>query len=160
VKYSRKQYITKIFEYRRRREIYRANYKGEVPLYKTERYILLTNRISQWTKEIKRIEIRKRKIQTIVNAVNDYFLVDIRSRSTNKDVVLARMIYFKYGLENRICGTHLLRHIGRKHHDVARHNRNRLNKSFVTNPENKQEYQNFKKSILNKNGIYILKTTS
>lgn len=123
------------------------NYSGDIPIYKTERYILLTKRISQWTKEIKRIENRKRKIQKIVSAINEYFLVDIKSRSTNKDVVLARMIYFKYGLENRICGTHLLRHIGRRHPDVARYNRTKLNRSFVDNPENKDAYLRFKRNF-------------
>lgn len=142
---DRGTYLTKIFEYRKRREEYRKNYKGDVAIYKTERYILYTKRISQWTKEIKRIETRKRKILKIINAVNKYFWVDIRTRSTKKDVVLARKIYFKIGLEMRICGTHLTRAIGRTHKDVATYNRNSLIKSFKTNPENREVFHNFKK---------------
>lgn len=149
MKYGRNQYKMKIWEYKKRRKEYRKSYKGEIPIYKTKRYILLTRRISQWTKEIKRLEIRKRKINKLVKKVNTYFQVDIKSKSTKKEVVLARMIYFKIGLESGICGTHLARHIGRKSSDIASYNRRKLTKSFIDNPENKSAFYNFKLWLTN-----------
>jgi hypothetical protein len=144
MKCNRAGYITKIFEYRKRREAYRKTYKGEVAIYKTDRYKLLTKRIGQWRKEIKRLEARKVKIEKITREVNRYFSVDIRSWSTKKEVVLARMIYFKIGLESGICGTHLARHIGRKSDSIAAYNRKKLIHSYQKEPNNRIQFYNFK----------------
>ena len=150
MKVDRKGYISKIWIYKERRKGYVNNYKGKIPVSKTYRYKLFTIRISQWTKEIKRLDVRKNKINKILNAVNYFFCVNVESRSTKPEVVLARRIYFKIGLESGICGTHLARHIGRKHYDIASYNRNKLIQSFKTNPENKKAFHNFKRYFENK----------
>lgn len=148
---SRKEYITKIWTYRERRKKYIDNYEGAIPVSKTMQYKNLTKRISQWTKEIKRLDVRNEKISNIEKAIRYYFDVDIKSYSTKKEVVLARKIYFKYGLEEGIRGTHLSRFIGRVSTETARHNRTTLTESFKTIPENKEAFYNFKKYLKNKN---------
>lgn len=149
MKICRSGYQSLIWEYKRRRNLYKENYKGELPIYKTERYIQLTMKISQWRKEIKRLDKRKRKIAYLLNSVNKYFSVRIQDRVRNEAHDLARKIYFKVGLESKICGTHLSRFIGRKHYDVAALNRRSLIKSFAVKPGNKQAYHNFKKYFEN-----------
>ena len=144
MKISRKEYISRIWIYKERRKKYVSNYKGSGPVSSTDSYKLLTKRISQWTKEIKRLDKRKEKIQCIVDSVNNYFDVDIVTRSTNSRVVLARKIYFKIGLELGIRGTHLARQIRRRSNDIASYSRITLTKSFKTNPENKEAFHNFK----------------
>lgn len=146
---SRADYQHHIWEYKRRREVYRQGYIGLMPIYKTERYILLTRKISQWSREIKRLDVRKEKISKIVSQVNKYFSVRIQDRIFDTKHNLARQIYFKIGLESKICGTHLLRFIGRKNEDIAAYNRRTLIKSFKTKKENKEAYHNFKKYFEN-----------
>lgn len=146
---TKAEYQSCIWEYKRRRSLYRNNYTGVMPLYKTRRYIILTRKISQWNKEIKRLDIRKEKIGKIVSQVNKYFNVKIQDRVFNKEHNLARQIYFKLGLESKICGTHLLRFIGRRHEDTAAYNRRVLIKSFKIKKENKEAYHSFKKYLEN-----------
>lgn len=143
----RELYYFKIQSYKKRRAEYRMKYTGELPIYKTERYLHLTKRISQWQKEIKRLDVRKEKINKILQSVNRYFNVKIESRSRNPLTDLARKVYFKIGLEQHICGTHLGRFIGRKHENVASYNRKTLTQSFKTKPENREAFYNFKQYI-------------
>lgn len=151
MKTTRKEYITKIWMYKQRRAYYKLNYTGDEPYSNTYGYKKLSMKISQWTKEIKRLDKRNEKIKRLLKSVNNYFDVDIKIKSAQKEVILAKKIYFKIGIESGICGTHLSRYLGKTYINEATYNRRTLTESFKTNPENKKAFHDFKNYLKEKN---------
>lgn len=134
---KRKKYYAKIYVYKQRREGFKANGKKE-QLYHT------TKKISQWNNEIRRIDKRNSIINDLISAVNSYFEVNIKSRIFNKVHKLARNVFYKYGMENRIQGAFLSLSLGRTRKKTASECRLRFTRSFGVNQENKDIYHRFK----------------
>lgn len=99
-----------------------------------------------------------RTIENLVRLVNYYFSVDIKSKSWDKTHTLARFIYYKIALESRLKSAQVCRVLN-KNSKAASYGRKMLNKSFKTNPENKEAYYNFKNFYKNNKHEQIIPTT-
>lgn len=136
---TRKEYYTMIYTYEKRREDAKKNCEAQRNIYRN-----CTKKIGQWQKEIKRIDERNKKIRKIIKSVNEYFDVDIASRRMDKQHVLARHIYYKLAVESRLQGKLVSNSIGRSNW-CASICRLKFQKTFQTNPENREAFHNFKR---------------
>jgi hypothetical protein len=93
-----------------------------------------------------RIEKANIKIDSLINAVNDFFSVDIKSSSRESVHQLARKVYYKIGLEMQLREVILCRRINRRS-QIASYHREVFTASFKTNEENKKVFHNFKEYI-------------
>ncbi len=141
---DKQKYQQKIHVYLIRREKYKRNFKGPGFFSKTKRYRIFNNKLSAWRKQIRKIDARIEKVDTLKKAVNKYFSVDISSEDKDKTTKIALFCYFKYGLENGFSGTYLTYRVKIKRRQTASEWRKRFNKSFATNRENKNSYHDFK----------------
>lgn len=109
-------------------------------------------KIRQWEaclRERGRAEKRiKAKIAVLAKKVNEYFEVDIKNRLRQNNHTLARNIYYKVGLENKIPGSYLSKFIGRSKR-TALIGRKELLKSFKHNKKNTEAYHRFKQYFEN-----------
>ena len=132
----------------------KAAYKKHIWTYKKRRQSLkrkqrlITNKISQWQNEVRRIESKQGHLEKIVKAVNKYFNVDIMLRTNKGDYALARNIYYKLAIESKLQGKIVGEFIGRSK-KIAGESRLNFQRSFKTNPEFKEVYHNFKKYFEN-----------
>jgi hypothetical protein len=155
--------------YLARREAVRANYicwkKSKEYVYRTES---LNRRIDYCRQQIKRIEKRDSKIKALATEVCEFFDIPLAHcaahplknsiKSTDKRMVLARMIFYKYAMENNIQGVFISQWVGAKWTATASEGRLRFTRSFQNNPENKRIWDHFKlylKSI-REGGVDIL----
>lgn len=134
------EYEKKIWMYEKRREASRAtvrrlNYKIR------EMKNLLDSRRS-YEKE------RDRNIDRLINAINDYFLVDIKSQVNDKEHTLARKIYCKIAVESGFEVIHIGKKIN-KTRKYAYYHRDLFTKSFHKNELNKEIFHNFKNYFKN-----------
>ncbi len=143
---TRKQLITQVWIYRKRRDEIKKRYKHG------ERGAIvggLTIKIKTWLCQIRRIDARNKKLSHIINSVNTYFNVDISSRCMNKKHQLARNVYYKYSVEQRLglSGRLLAEQIGRKDPHLVTTARREFTRTFKTNLTNRNAYHNFKNYI-------------
>lgn len=127
-----------IWKYQKRRLVLKeqhGNFSG-----KTKR---ITKKISSWNLQIRRIDKRNKFLNELIDSVNEYFDVDIRSSRMDGKHKLARKVYYKYAMEKRIQGTFVSKMINRKNIHTASEGRLRFTRSFKSNPENKKIYHNF-----------------
>ena len=144
----RGDYYKKIWQYEKRRSDIRKKYGSRLSVGYAQRVMMITRKINQWKLQIKRIDKRNKKIESIQNSINSYFCVNIRDKIKSKTHSLARNCYYKYGMEHGIEGSKLSRFIGRSLLS-AHKQRTRFTRSFKTNNENKQQYHNFLNSLNN-----------
>lgn len=137
----REQYYFKVQTYKKRREVARKSYSKSLQVMRN-----LTSKISRWQKAINRIDERNEKIKSLVRKVNSYFNVTIQSIAMDLEHKLARSIYFKIGMENKIQGKFLAEFIKRNKRTAFR-NRVSLTQSFKTKPENRKAFYDFKNYI-------------
>ena len=99
----------------------------------------------RWRMKVKEAGERRsmRTIENLVSFINYFFSVDIKSKSWDKKHTLARFIYYKIALESKLKSEQVCRVLN-KNPKAASYGRRMLNKSFKTNPENKEAYYNFK----------------
>jgi len=138
---TRKDYVTMIWIYEKRRKELRES--------TSKRLKQMREKISVYNKRIRDIDKRNEVIAAIIKLTNDFFNVDIGSKSQSASVVLARYSYYKAGLEMNIPnvdGTHLSEAIGREKKEAFRR-RIYFTRSFKTKPENKKAYHDFKKYL-------------
>ena len=140
---TRKQYQTMIWTYEKRRAELIEKYG-----YRTGRTIQISNKIRNWRRQIRIMDGKSKAISDLIKKVNQYFDVDISDRYGGAKKILARKIYFKYGMENKIDGNLLSESIGFPKRAASR-SRREFTKSFKTNPCNKEEYHKFKTYITN-----------
>ena len=123
---TRKEYIAMIWVYRKRVRS-------------------MNEKICGWLRAIRRIEEREKRKETLalIKSINAYFGVDIRLPNMDTNHKLARNVYYKYGIESKIHGTILCKHINRSGNRAASA-RGKFTKSFSTNQKNKETYHQFK----------------
>jgi hypothetical protein len=85
-----------------------------------------------------------RKVSFLLDRINDFFALDIRSSIANAEYKLARNIYYKIGLELQIKEILLCKKINRNS-KAASYGRLALIKSFETDKEVKKIFDNFKR---------------
>lgn len=135
------QYKKKIWQYEKRRK----------QSYATSRR--LTAKIRQMraclaTREAK-VKKANKKIDSLIEAVNDYFSVDIQSPKKDAVHLLARKVYYKLGLEMQLREVFLCRKVNRATKTASYH-REAFTRSFKTKPENKETFHNFKDYFKNR----------
>ncbi len=156
---KRDSYVHNINIYKRRRDELRKKYgfiKGEKK--KTEYGVKcknLTVRISRWNFLVKRINKKISDVLELIEFVKEFTGVDLTKEkpetftwATQKElppVLLARCLYFKYGVERKLSQYALIDYIGSKSHTMPYEYRTAFTKSFRTNKAHKQIWQNFKK---------------
>lgn len=135
---TKNQYQAMISMYRKRREDYKKK------KYSPEKIKKISVKISNWLGQIRRIEAREYYIQNLIESINEFFDVDIKSRCKDANHNLAQSVFYKYGMENGFTGARLVRSLGRKKTSRASIVRLRFTRSFKTNKKNRDAYHNFK----------------
>jgi hypothetical protein len=144
---DRNYYYRSIWKYKQRREVLRKKYGSIRDKRYAKEAANIRTKIGIYKLLIKRIDCRQKKLNDCISLVNDFFDVDIRKKK--KDVLhsLARMCYYKYGMEVlKIEGSKLSLFIGRSKISAAK-SRLRFTRSFKTSPQNKESYHKFINSL-------------
>lgn len=132
---TKTEYKKRIWQYEKRRE----------KSYQTSRR--LSDKIRQMKACLASREVREKnindKVMVLLENINNFFCVDIKSGKTDYHHKLARNVYYKIGLEMQIQEAMLCRKINRRP-QTASYNREVFTKSFKDNPANKQAFYNFK----------------
>lgn len=123
---TKHQYQKNIWQYKKRRDY-------------------LTKKIAEWQQQVRRMEVRESGCENLICAIDDFFCVSIRSKKMDALHKLGRKVYYKYGMEKGFEGTYLGRAIGKRQRHTSADGRLRFTRSFESNPDNKQQYHNFKK---------------
>jgi len=139
---TRSEYVTMIWTYQKRREAVKDKYG-------TGKTRKITKKISQWSKEVRRIDKRNERINSLIESVNYYFSVTIESKVMNAAHKLARKVYYKYSIESGFEGTFASKSIGMSRVHTATEGRRTFTNSFKGNPLNREVYHNFKTYIKN-----------
>lgn len=131
-----------VSEYKKRIWTYE---KRRTESYKTSRR--LSSKIRQMKACLASREARERKsnekVDSLLEAINNFFCVDIKNGRSDFDHKLARNVYFKIGLEMQIREVLLCKKINRSTKTASYH-REVFTKSFKTNPINRKSFYNFK----------------
>lgn len=122
---TKHQYQKNIWQYRKRRDY-------------------LSKQIALWQRQLRIMEVRESGCENLIKAIDDFFDVNIRSKKQCVLHRLARKVYYKYGMENGFDGTFLSRAIGLRCTHTSANGRLKFTRSFESNPDNKQQYHNFK----------------
>lgn len=133
---KRAKYYQKIWIYKQRRVGFKLQGKKKECRNATKK-------IRQWNEQIGRIDKRNENIRTLIFAMDLYFGVDIKSRVMDARHKLARSIFYKYGMENKIQGAYLSLSLGRAK-KVASQGRLSFTRSFKSNDLNKAHFHQFK----------------
>lgn len=137
------------------KQVEKSNYKKWIWEYKRRRKILRDNidridhKIWVWQKAVEKIEGKESFLKKMVKEVNEYFLVDITSKVSKQNVILARSVYYKMAIENGIHGTHASKHIGRTK-SYGSKDRMKFTRTLKKNKSNREAFHNFKKYFENK----------
>jgi hypothetical protein len=129
-----------IFIYKQRRTEYKKN-----KIKYAEKIRKLTYKISWMKKNLRLMEKNDmvKRVSKLLKLVNEYFVVDIKLRIREDKHILARNVYYKFGLESGLCGRKLCLLIGRTDPHRAYEGRASFTKSFKNKPENKIAFINF-----------------
>jgi len=142
-----------IREYTVRREKFRLIYgsKGEAYREKIKPY---RAKLQAWRAMLNRIQLREDKIKHLDVMIMDFMgtpsLRNSGRGTKDKNLLLARKIFYKYGMENGIKGSHLEKYIGVRGSWSAGRARMQFTRSFPFNNENKDTWYRFKQSLIKK----------
>ena len=129
------EYKKKLWTYRKRRSDHYKSWKN------------LTRTIRNIEAALYQREMREKKaaqkVEFLINCVDDFFSVSIKSNSKDSEHRLARFVYYKIGIELQLRQNLLCKAVNRNH-KAASYGRTKLTNSFKTNPENKEAFHNFK----------------
>lgn len=154
---KRADFYRMVYNYKRKREALKKEYgttgnpskKRPVPEGYKRRAEKIKNKIKHWNREIKRIDIKTKKMSFLLKVVRIYTKCAIRyTVNKSPEVKQAKAIYFKYGIEQLGLYPRELRlYISPSNTDnnQAQVYRSRFTKAMVENPELKQYWLNFKK---------------
>lgn len=144
---TRKQLISQIWIYRKRKKDIRGKYGFRNPAY-VPMMKNMQRKIDAWCKEIKRIDRRNSKIITLHKKIDRFFnckLTESHFASTQCRV------FFKYGIEElNVEGTKLSRYLKCKNKATGARERLLFTRTFQKNTANKEAYHKFKTYIENK----------
>jgi hypothetical protein len=106
----------------------------------------LNKKIGAWNREIRKIDMKTKKIIKLKRSVEMFTGEDIDNQvgyRVPESVKLAKCIYYKFGLENGLLGTLLSECIGSQVQQPRKY-RKMFTKSFTTTPKNKEVWLRFK----------------
>jgi hypothetical protein len=142
----------KIQTYKKRREALRNKYPpvsfSPGPTYPPEYHEAVKRinlKIKLWSRQIKRIDMRTNQIIALGNAVAIYTGKNVKQSNHSKleGMKLAKSLFYKYGLENKIPAKELREYVGANRINQPTDYRREFTLSFRTKPENKQQWLNF-----------------
>jgi len=142
---TKNQYENMIHTYLKRKNVYKQKDKIKYD----DKIKKLAHKIKVWRGQVYRLKKRHKTIFNLIKSINNFFGVDIRLRKQDSAHKLARNVYYKYGMENRLRGAWLCLELGRTRVKTASECRMKFTKTFKTNTQNKQAYTNFK-NVYNK----------
>jgi len=137
---TKNQYEAMIYTYMQRKNRYKKMDKVKY----ADRIKKLAQRIKVWRMQIYRLEKRYKLINDLIKSINTFFDVNIRSRKMDTTHKLARNIFYKYGMENRLRGMWLSSAIGRVNKKTASGCRMNFTRSFKSHPQNKIYFIKFR----------------
>ncbi len=145
---DRSKLYGKIYIYLQRRQEMKERYKGNSRDYKMA-VRNIENKLMTWRRGIKMIDERQNKIIAIANHMCTFMGENVKGgiRYTSERHRLARNIFNKYCLENRIPSTLVADYIGAARQDVVTNARDSFTRSFQKHPENRDMYNRFKNYI-------------
>jgi hypothetical protein len=148
--HTKAEYQKWIWEYERRREELRKKYKINDPEYLAKSKVL-QRKLDSWKQAVKLIEQRRNKIRALGNAVATFTGFNVRScggqKPLSEQAKLARALFYKYGLENRIMAYFLRGYTGDKDKGTPDSCRRRFTQSFSKDHQNKELWLRFKDHI-------------
>lgn len=108
---------------------------------------VINRKLKSWKRSIKIIELKEKRLRVLDRLVMEYLdtpsLFHIGPFGS-KEIIKAKRLFFKYGLENGFKGPLLESYIGIKPYtNVAVLHRKRFTKSFNTKPQNKELWHKF-----------------
>lgn len=136
-----KGYASRIFTYKKRRAAFIKKSRKRLRNY--------TAKLKVWTREFRRAKAKEAQASKLMRDTNEYFQVDIRTKSNKRAIVLARYCFFKYGIDKKINGSLLVLTIGYNYPPKAYRDRKRFTQSFKKNTQNKNTYHQFKDYMQN-----------
>jgi len=139
-------YLTSHIEmYRRRRKEYEDRYKATNP----EQYRKLCKSIwramDNWRRQIKRLDEKEKVVKSLYTKVKEFTGYYPSGTTRDKRRVLARGLYYKWGMENGIPGNYLRMQAGHTRVLTPSNTRMKFTRSLSTSPENRTIWKNFKK---------------
>lgn len=145
---DRSKLYAKIYIYLERREEMKKRYKGNSRDYKMATRNI-DNKLMTWRRGIKMIDERQNKIIAIANLLCLFMGENVKDgvRYTSDKAKLARHIFYKYCLENRIPSTLVADYVGASRQDVVTRGREAFTRSFQAYPHNREMYNRFKSYI-------------
>ena len=131
------------------RQIEKSNYKKWIWEYKRRRKRLRENidridhKIWVWQEAVKKLEGKEDFLKKLVSVVNEYFAVDITSRCSKQNVIIARSVYYKTAIESGVKGTVASNYIGRTK-SYGSKDRMKFTRTLEKNEVNRKAFHNFK----------------
>lgn len=153
MKKTRANYVTMVWQYKNRREALRQQYplSKTFPTKRPEEYKRkawrLDRKIKIWQKQIRNMDVVQNKIIALGNAIAYFTGCNVKSSGGTQGVkrmLLARSLFFKWGLENGIEGTSLMKYTGDTSVNTAARLRYSFTQSFGEGKENKDTWERFK----------------
>lgn len=152
---TKQRYREMLNTYLSRRDAIRANYDNwQRSKEYVERTEHLNRRIEYCRQQMKRIDKREAKIKELAQQVCDFLDIPLLHPSghplkncikqTGRQYQLARMIFYKYAMEQGIMGNFISHWVGAKWVSTASEGRLRFTRSFKNNSENKRIWDHFK----------------
>lgn len=140
---TRSEYVSHIWEYKKRKSVYVKQ------LFEVRKKVTkLQRKVNSWEQQVKRIDLRNKKIVAIDNLIKDFTGVSVHLKGNinnphDKQLQLAKKLFYKYGMEHGIGGNFLSDYTKAKNSYTASRLRTQFNRSFYNNPENKKMYHKF-----------------
>ena len=89
------------------------------------------------------------ELQKIIEIVNDFFDVDIRTKKRTREIVMIRAAYYYIAREKTKCSMEkIAKEIGRNHATVL-HSLKNFENWLIYEPEYKQKFEKLKKIVFN-----------
>lgn len=140
------QYQSAIATYLERRQALQDKYGVKSEEYR-KRVIKMNRKLDAWRCSIRRIEKRQTTLKRVDRLIRDFMDCDkIRGSMGNRSrqMQMARAIFFKHCLENRITSPWLALYTGAKDLSTPGNVRRRFTRSFPDKPENRQLWHQWK----------------
>lgn len=136
-----------IWEYEKRREELRKKYGAwnkKLPKGYKEKVKRINDSLENWRKGIRDIDSRNNKIIALGNEVAYFTGFNVKGSASKRCGDLAKGIFCKWGMENKIPGVLLAEYMGNDAPMVASRQRMRFTRSFKSNQKNKDLWVRFK----------------
>lgn len=149
---KRNKYYKYIWEYVKRRDKLRLKYYNSVqkPRQSNVPYsttvTLYNNKLRHWRRQLVKLDKIRDNIVFLETTIKQFFGKSIKYVNVPDHILsIPHCIYFKFGIEQGLSGTHLSEHIRFEKIWNASRYRKEFTNSLQTNPENKELWLRFKK---------------